>query len=100
MQTDQIIIYQTTDGLHVKNIIQEGELDEESTTELFSVAQQEGARSVNRNIKFYNLDMILSVGYRVNSKKGTQFRIWTNKVLKEFIKKVINLLPLAFSYEV
>jgi len=71
-----------TIGLHIKNIINEAELDVKSTTELFSVVQQEGKRSVKRNLKFCNLDMILSVGYRVNSKKGTQFRIWANKILK------------------
>ena len=76
-----------TIGLHIKNIINEAELDEKSTTELFSVVQQEGKRSVKRNLKFYNLDMILSVGYRVNSKKGTQFRIWANKILKDHLIK-------------
>jgi len=74
-----------TIGLHIKNILEDGELEEMSTTELFSVVQQEGKRSVRRKLKFYNLDMILSVGYRVNSKKGTQFRIWANKVLKEYL---------------
>ena len=64
-----------TIGLHIKNILTEAELDEKATTELFSVVQQEGKRSIKRNLKFYNLDMILSVGYRVNSKKRTQFRI-------------------------
>jgi prophage maintenance system killer protein len=76
-----------TIGLHVKNILEDGELEEISTTEIFSVVQQEGKRSVRRKLKFYNLDMILSVGYRVNSKKGTQFRIWANKVLKEYLIK-------------
>lgn len=76
-----------TIGLHIKNILLEGELEEISTTELFSVVQQEGKRSVKRKLKFYNLDMILSVGYRVNSKKGTQFRIWANKILKEYLIK-------------
>jgi len=76
-----------TIGLHIKNIINEAELDEKSTTELFSVVQQEGKRSVKRNLKFYNLDMILSVGYRVNSKEGTQFRIWANKILKDHLIK-------------
>ena len=74
-----------TIGLHIKNILIEGELQDASTTELFSVVQQEGKRSVRRTLKFYNLDMILSVGYRVNSKKGTQFRIWANKILKEYL---------------
>lgn len=74
-----------TIGLHIKNILEDGELEEMSTTELFSVVQQEGKRRVRRKLKFYNLDMILSVGYRVSSKKGTQFRIWANKVLKEYL---------------
>ena len=65
-----------TIGLHLKNIFKEGELDESSTTEYFSVVQKEGNRQVKRNIKFYNLDAIISVGYRVNSKRGTQFRQW------------------------
>jgi len=72
-----------TIGLHLKNIFAEGELAENSTTEFFSVVQIEGKRQVTRNIKFYNLDAIISVGYRVNSKRGTQFRIWATKVLKE-----------------
>jgi len=76
-----------TIGLHIKNILSEAELDEKATTELFSVVQQEGKRSIKRNLKFYNLDMILSVGYRVNSKKGTQFRIWANKILKDHLLK-------------
>ncbi len=80
-----------TIGLHIKNILLEGELDESSTTELFSVVQQEGKRSVKRILKFYNLDMILSVGYRVNSKKGTQFRIWANKILKDYFIKGYSL---------
>lgn len=74
-----------TIGLHLKNIYSEEELDENSTTEFFSVVQQEGKREVNRNIKFYNLDAILSVGYRVNSKRGTQFRQWATQQLKDFL---------------
>lgn len=76
-----------TIGLHLKNIYKEGELVENSTTEFFSVVQKEGERSVERNVKFYNLDAIISVGYRVNSKKGTQFRIWANKILKNYLLK-------------
>lgn len=76
-----------TIGLHIKNIYKEKELDEISTTELSSVVQQEGKRKVKRKIKFYNLDMILSVGYRVNSQKGTQFRIWANRILKDYLLK-------------
>jgi prophage maintenance system killer protein len=74
-----------TIGLHIKNIYSEGELEENSTTEYFSVVQQEGKRGVKRRVRFYNLDVILSVGYRVNSKKGTQFRIWANKILKDYL---------------
>jgi hypothetical protein len=74
-----------TIGLHLKNIYKEGELIECSTTEKSSVVRLEGKRQVRRSIKMYNLDAILSVGYRVNSKKGTQFRIWANKVLKQYL---------------
>ncbi len=76
-----------TIGIHLKNIYTNQELDENSTTELFSVVQKEGNRNVKRNIRYYNLDAILSVGYRVNSKRGTQFRIWANKILKEYLMK-------------
>lgn len=74
-----------TIGLHLKNIYQSGELDESATTEKSSVVQQEGKRQVKRNINVYNLDAIISVGYRVNSKKGTQFRIWANNILKQYL---------------
>ena len=74
-------------SLHLKNIYADGELSEISTTEDFSVVQSEGSRQVTRSIRFYNLDAIISVGYRVNSHRATQFRIWATSVLKEFIKK-------------
>ena len=74
-----------TIGLHLKHIYQEGELEEKATTEQSSVVRQEGKRQVKRHIKFYNLDAIISVGYRVNSKKGTQFRIWATARLKELL---------------
>jgi death-on-curing family protein len=74
-----------TIGLHLKNIFTEEELYESATTELFSVVQQEGRREVKRSIKFYNLDAILSVGYRVNSKRGTQFRQWATQRLKDYL---------------
>ena len=74
-------------GLHLKNIYADEELKENSTTEDFSVVQNEGARSVRRTVKFYNLDAIIAVGYRVNSKRATQFRIWATRQLKEFIIK-------------
>lgn len=76
-----------TIGLHLKNIYAEEELIENSTTELFSVVQKEGSRKVKRNIRFYNLDAILSVGYRVNSKRGTQFRQWATQRLKDYLLK-------------
>ena len=76
-----------TVGLHIKNIYKERELSEGSTTEYFSVVRKEGKRSVSRKIRYYNLDVIISVGYRVKSKRGTQFRIWANKVLKDYLVK-------------
>jgi hypothetical protein len=76
-----------TIGLHLKNIYAEKELNENSTTELFSVVQKEGHREVKRKIKFYNLDAILSVGYRVNSRRGTQFRQWATQRLKDYLIK-------------
>ncbi|CZL70133.1 virulence protein RhuM/Fic/DOC family protein [Legionella pneumophila] len=72
-------------GLHLKNIYAEGELSEKATAEDYSVVRLEGKRKVNRTVKHYNLDAIVSAGYRVNSKQGTQFRIWANKVLKEYL---------------
>ena len=74
-------------SLHLKNIYADGELSEISTTEEFSVVQSEGSRQVTRSVRFYNLDAVISVGYRVNSHRATQFRIWATSVLKEFIKK-------------
>lgn len=74
-------------SLHLKNIYNEEELEENSTTEFFSVVQKEGNRSVNRELKCYNLDAIIAVGYRVNSKKATRFRQWATKTLKEYITK-------------
>ena len=72
-------------GLHLKKIYSEGELDEEATTEESSVVRLEGRRHVTRQIKHYNLDAIISVGYRVNSKKGVQFRQWSTGVLKKHL---------------
>ena len=74
-------------SLHLKNIFLEEELDETSTTEFFSAVQKEGNRNVSRNVKCYNLDAIIAVGYRVNSKKATRFRQWATKTLKEYIIK-------------
>ena len=74
-----------TIGLHLKNIYDEGELDAAATTEQSSIVRQEGQRQVRRNLRFYNLDAIISVGYRVNSKKGTQFRMWATQRLREYL---------------
>ncbi len=74
-----------TIGLHLKNIYESGELDEGATTEDSSVVRQEGKRQVRRSIRFYNLDAAISVGYRVNSRKGTQFRIWATQRLREYL---------------
>ncbi|MDD5373201.1 MAG: RhuM family protein [Sulfurimonas sp.] len=73
-------------SLHLKNIYKEKELTENSTVEDFSVVRQEGSRSVKRNIKHYNLDAIISVGYRVSSLKATKFRQWATSVLKNYIQ--------------
>lgn len=80
-----------TIGLHIRNIFKEGELEESGTTEDFSVVQREGERDVRRKLKLYNLDMIISVGYRVNSKRGTQFRIWATSVLREHLTKGVTI---------
>ncbi|WP_081977594.1 virulence RhuM family protein [Cellulophaga baltica] len=74
-----------TIGLHLKNIYTTKELNKNATTEKYSVVQIEGKREVNRKVLFYNLDAIISVGYRVNSKRGTQFRIWANSILKDYL---------------
>ncbi|AOY57784.1 conserved uncharacterized protein [Desulfococcus multivorans] len=74
-----------TIGLHVRNIYKEGELTRKGTTEQSSVVQNEGGRQVRRKVNFYNLDVIISVGYRVKSRRGTQFRIWATNVLREHL---------------
>ncbi len=76
-----------TIGKHIHNIFQERELEKKSTVAKFATVQKEGGRMVDRRIEYYNLDIIISVGYRVKSKRGTQFRIWANKVLKEYLLK-------------
>jgi death-on-curing family protein len=72
---------------HIKNIYKEGELQENSTIRKFRIVQKEGKRQVERDVDFYNLDVIISVGYRVKSFRGTQFRIWATKTLKEHLIK-------------
>jgi hypothetical protein len=80
-----------TIGLHIRNTFKEGELEKPATTEECSVVQNEGGRSVRRSVRFYNLDVIISVGYRVKSQRGTQFRIWATQVLKDHILKGYSL---------
>ena len=80
-----------TIGLHIRNIYKEGELTRKGTTEESSVVQNEGGRQVRRKVGFYNLDVIISVGYRVKSKRGTQFRIWATNVLREHLVRGFTL---------
>lgn len=72
-------------NMHIKNVLSEGELDANSTIKDFLIVRTEGKRQISRNITHYNLDMILSVGYRVKSKTATQFRIWATKTLKDYL---------------
>ncbi|MCX2778624.1 virulence RhuM family protein [Microbulbifer thermotolerans] len=87
-QAQMALLFDTsTDNisLHLKNIYREGELSEGATTEDFSVVRQEGKRQVRRRIRHYNLDAIISVGYRVSSRRATQFRQWATQVLKDHL---------------
>ena len=77
----------STISRHIKNIFLEGELKESATVAFFATVQNEGERVVTRQIAYYNLDVIISVGYRVKSLRGTQFRIWATNVLKEYMRK-------------
>lgn len=81
-QTDR-----TSIGRHIKNIIKSKELDIRSSCAKIVQVQKEGDRQVTRQIEYYNLDMILSIGYRVNSKNATAFRMWANRILKDFLIK-------------
>ncbi|MFB2119135.1 virulence RhuM family protein [Parapedobacter sp. 2B3] len=72
---------------HLANIFESGELMQKATVSILEIVQQEGSRKVTRKVEFYNLDAIIAVGYRVNSKQATQFRIWATQTLKEFITK-------------
>lgn len=86
---------------HIKNILNTGELSSRTTVSKMETVQTEGKRSVSRRIEMYNLDMIIAVGYRVNSKNATQFRIWSTKVLREFLTKgyVINRKQIGKNYD-
>lgn len=89
-QNQMAELFQTTKqniSQHIKNIFEEGELTEDSTVKDYLTVQNEGSRKVSRNVTHYNLDVIISVGYRVKSLRGTQFRIWATQVLKEYMKK-------------
>jgi prophage maintenance system killer protein len=81
---------------HIKNIYQEGELLKSPTIRKFRIVQNEGGRNIQRNIDYYNLDVIISVGYRVKSHRGTQFRIWATKVLKDHIIKGYSIYQKRF----
>ena len=89
-QAQMVELFQTTKqnvSLHVGNVFREGELEQESTVKEYLTVQKEGERKVSRKVKYYNLDVIISVGYRVKSKCGTAFRIWANNVLKQYLIK-------------
>ncbi len=89
-QVQMAELFQTTKqniSLHIKNVFEEGELEEISTVKDYLTVQTEGKRDVQRKIYFYNLDVIISVGYRVKSHRGTQFRIWATKQLREYLIK-------------
>ena len=77
----------STISRHIKNVFKEGELLKDSTVAYFATVQTEGYRQVERMIEYYNLDVIISVGYRVKSQRGVQFRIWASEILKEYMKK-------------
>ena len=76
---------------HIANVFEEGELDRGATVAKFATVQREGGREVTREIEFYNLDVIISVGYRVKSRRGTQFRIWATQRLREYLIKGFTL---------
>lgn len=67
----------STISRHIKNVLEDGELDSDSTVSFFATVQNEGNRNVERNLAYYNLDMIISIGYRIKSHRGVQFRIWS-----------------------
>ena len=77
----------STISRHIKNVFEDGELNPDSTVAFFATVQNEGDRTVERNLAYYNLDMIISVGYRVKSHRGVQFRIWATQVLREYLVK-------------
>lgn len=89
-QQQMTLLFETTKqnvSLHINSIFKEEELSPISTVKEYLTVHQEGNRTIKRNQKYYNLDVIISVGYRVKSRRGTQFRIWANKVLKDYLLK-------------
>jgi len=89
-QAQMVDLFQTTKqnvSLHINNIFKENELKKDSTVKEYLTVRQEGVRTIKRKLVFFNLDVIISVGYRVKSLRGTQFRIWANNVLKEYLLK-------------
>jgi hypothetical protein len=89
-QTQMVDLFKSTKqniSLHINNIFKESELEPNSTVKEYLTVQIEGERKVRRKVLYYNLDVIISVGYRVKSKRGTEFRIWANKILKEYLLK-------------
>ena len=77
----------STISRHIKNVFEDGELKTDSTVAFFATVQKEGQRTVSRDVQFFNLDMIISIGYRVHSHRGVQFRMWATSVLKEYLQK-------------
>ena len=89
-QAQMVELFQTTKqnvSLHLNNLYKEGELQKEGTVKEYLTVQQEGKRRVSRRVKYYDLDVIISVGYRVHSKRGTAFRIWARKIIKDYLVK-------------
>ena len=89
-QAQMVELFQTSKqnvSLHINNIYKEGELGKEATVKDYLTVQSEGARTIHRRVKYYNLDMIISVGYRVNTKRGIRFRQWANSILKQYLVK-------------
>lgn len=93
-QRQMAVLFKTSSeniSLHLKNIYKDGELEESATTEDYSAVQREGRRGVRRKLKHYNLDAIISVGYRVNTKRGIQFRIWATRTLRDHLLRGYSL---------
>ena len=87
-QAQMVELFQTTKqnvSLHINNVFMEGELEKDATVKEYLTVQNEGSRDIKRWVKHYNLDVIISVGYRVKSKRGVLFRQWANKVLKQYL---------------